>query len=295
MPFTYYVLEKIMKKVCVVNFWDGAFDGDFFEFFFRTAFDGIEYVLSPYDADVIISSVFGNVQTDPKKTIMYIGENIRPSYLGYDYSLSFDYDTYEGCNFRLPLWWSRLAWDGFVQKPRKPNAHNHGYEQLLDIESLTQPRKLDMSIKDKFCAMVAGNPEALRVNLFNSISQYKQIDGYGLMFGNSLRKSKFAVLPEYKFCLCPENSVYDGYVTEKLIDAYAGLTVPIYSGDLSVDRDFNHSAFLNYQFELSTYELRRKIIRLDENLELYKEMYEQPLLVEEPYLDDAIQFVRSIT
>ena len=251
-------------------------------------------MLSPHEADVVISSVFGHTQTDPKKTIMYIGENVRPSYLGYDYSLSFDHDTYGGRNFRLPLWWSRLAWDGFEQKPRKPNAHNHGYEQLIDIKSLTQPRKLDMSIKDKFCAMVAGNPEGLRVNLFNSVSQYKQVDGYGLMFGNSLRKSKFAVLPEYKFCLCPENSVYDGYVTEKLIDAYAGLTVPIYSGDLSVDRDFNHSAFLNYQFELSTYELRRKIISLDENLELYKEMYEQPLLVEEPYLDDAIEFIRSI-
>jgi hypothetical protein len=295
MPFTYYVLEKIMKKVCVVNFWDGAFDGDFFEFFFRTAFDGIEYVLSPYDADVIISSVFGHTQTDPKKTIMYIGENVRPNYLGYNYSLSFDHDTYGDRNFRLPLWWSRLAWDGFVQKPRKPNAHNHGYEQLLSIKSLTQPRKLDISIKDKFCAMVAGNPEALRVNLFNSISQYKQIDGYGLMFGNSLRKSKFAVLPEYKFCLCPENSVYDGYVTEKLIDAYAGLTVPIYSGDVSVDKDFNSHAFLNYQ-TLKEMDSFVSAIRLaDKVLDLYEEIYTQPLIKKEPYLDDAIQFVRSIT
>ena len=33
-----------MKKVCVVNFWDGAFDGDFFEFFFSAAFGGIDYV-----------------------------------------------------------------------------------------------------------------------------------------------------------------------------------------------------------------------------------------------------------
>jgi alpha(1,3/1,4) fucosyltransferase len=281
-------------KLCVVNFWDGAFDGDFFEFFFRTAFDGMEYVLSPHDADVVISSVFGHTQTDPKKTIMYIGENVRPSYLGYDYSLSFDYDTYGGRNFRLPLWWSRLAWDGFVQKPRKPNAHNHGYEQLIDIKSLTQPRKLDISIKDKFCAMVAGNPEALRVNLFNSISQYKQIDGYGLMFGNSLRKSKFAVLPEYKFCLCPENSVYDGYVTEKLIDAYAGLTVPIYSGDISVDDDFNEMAYLNYQNTKDMEGFVRKIMRTDQALEIYKTHYEQPLLLKEPSLDDAIQFVRSI-
>ena len=284
-----------MKKVCVVNFWDGAFDGDFFEFFFTIALGGIEYVLSPHEADVVISSVFGHTQTDPKKTIMYIGENVRPNYLGYNHSLSFDYDNYDGRNFRLPLWWSRLAWDGFEQKPRKPNAHNHGYEQLLDIKSLMQPRKLDMSIKDKFCAMIAGNPEGLRVNLFNSISQYKQVDGYGLMFGNSLRKSKFTVLPEYKFCLCPENSVYDGYVTEKLIDAYAGLTVPLYSGDVSVNEDFNSKAFINYQDFKRTEIFVHDITWFDRELGLYKDMYEQPLLLKEPSLDDAVQFVRSIT
>ena len=283
-----------MKKVCVIIFWDGAFDGDFFEFFFCAAFNGIEYVLSPHEADVVISSVFGRTQTDPKKTIMYIGENLRPNYLGYNYSLSFDYDDYGGRNFRLPLWWSRLAWDGFVQKPRKPNAHNHGYEQLLDIKNLMQPRKLDIS-KDKFCAMIAGNPEGLRVNLFNSISKYKSIDGYGLMFGNSLRKSKFAVLPEYKFCLCPENSVYDGYVTEKLIDAYAGLTVPLYSGDLSVGKDFNIKAFLNYQDFMDLEIFIGYIERWNEQLELYKDMYEQPLLTKEPKLDYAIAFLRSIT
>ena len=284
-----------MKKVCVVNFWDGAFDGDFFEFFFRTAFDGIDYVLNPYEADVIISSVFGHTQTDPKKTIMYIGENVRPNYLGYNHSLSFDYDNYGGRNFRLPLWWSRLAWDGFVQKPRKPNAHNHGYEQLLDIKSLMQPRTLDMSIKDKFCAMIAGNPEGLRVNLFNTLSQYEQVDGYGLMFGNSLRKSKFAILPEYKFCLCPENSIYDGYVTEKLIDAYAGLTVPLYSGDISVKEDFNTKAFINYQDFKRIEIFLHDISWFNREFGLYKEMYEQPLLFKEPSLNDAIQFVRSIT
>ena len=284
-----------MKKVCVTNFWDGAFDGDFFDFFFRTAFDGIDYVLNPHEANVVISSVFGRTQTDPKKTIMYIGENVRPNFMHYDHSLSFDHDDYGGRNFRLPLWWSRLAWDGFVQKPRKPNAHNHGYEQLLDIKSLMQPRKLDMSIKDKFCAMIAGNPEGLRVNLFNSVSQYKPIDGYGLMFGNSLRKSKFAVLPEYKFCLCPENSVYDGYVTEKLIDAYAGLTVPLYSGDMSVKEDFNTKAFINYQNFKRTEIFLHDISWFDTDFGLYKDMYEQPLLLKEPSLDDAIQFVRIIT
>jgi hypothetical protein len=284
-----------MKKICVVKFWDGAFDGDFFDFFFRTCFEDITYTNDYHSADLIITSVFGSIQTAPEKTLAFIGENVRPNFLGYSHSLSFDHDTYEGRNFRLPLWWSRLAWDGFTQKPRKQNSHNHGYEDLISIDSLTNGRTLDLSQKTKFCAMIAGNPEGLRVNLFNSVSQYKPVDGYGLMFGNSLRQSKFNILPEYKFCLCPENSVYDGYVTEKLIDAYAGGTVPLYSGDVSVNEDFNSKAFMNYQDFKRMYIFLHDIGWFDTDFGLYKAMYEQPLLLKKPSLDDAIQFVRSIT
>ena len=281
-------------KLCVVNFWDGAFDGDFFDYFFRSCFSDLIYTDNPHEADLVVTSVFGNVYTDPNKTLAYIGENIRPSYIAYTHSLSFDYDTYGGRNFRLPLWYARLAWDGFEQKPRQNNVQNHGYEQLIDIKSLMRPRKLDMTGKDKFCALIANNPEGLRINLYHSISQYKQVDGYGNMFNRPLRKSKFDLLPEYKFCLCPENSVYDGYVTEKLIDAYAGGTVPIYSGDVSVDDDFNTWAFFNYQEKLDMDLTVKYIHQLDIDNERYKQIYEQPLLTEEPKLDDAIAFVRSI-
>ena len=283
-----------MKKLCVVNFWEGAFDGDFFDFFFRACFDDVIYVNDPYSADLIITSVFGNVQTPPEKTLAYIGENVRPSFLGYSRSLSFDWDTYGGRNHRLPLWYARLAWDGFEQKPRHNNMHNHGYEQLIPIKSLTSHRSLDLKSKDKFCALIANNPEGLRVNLYNSLSKYKQVHGYGNMFGNPLRKSKFAILPEYKFCLCPENSIYDGYITEKLIDAYAGLTVPIYSGDMSVLRAFNIKAFFNYQEQLNMDGFVESIKDYDTDDIWYEHIYTQPLLKEAPILDDAIAFVRSI-
>jgi len=283
-----------MKKICVVNFWEGAFDGDFFDYFFRSCFDGMVYTNNQHDADLVVTSVFGHTQTDPNKTLAYIGENMRPSFINYNHSLSFDWDTYGGRNFRLPLWYSRLAWDGFEQKPRQDNMHNHGYEQLIPIKQLTQPRKLDIKAKDKFCALIANNPEGLRINLYNSISKYKQVDGYGNMFRNPLRKSKFAILPEYKFCLCPENSIYDGYVTEKLIDAYAGLTVPIYSGTLSVDCDFNEQAYLNYMDTKDMDYFVSHIADMDDDIAWYREVYNQPLLLKEPKLDDAIAFVRSI-
>jgi hypothetical protein len=281
-------------KLCIVNFWEGAFDGDFFDFFFRSCFPDLIYTDNQYDADLVVTSVFGHVQTDSRKTLAYIGENIRPSFFGYDYSLSFDRDSYGGRNHRLPLWYARLAWDGFEQKRRHDNHHNHGYEQLIPIKRLLNPRHLDIGAKDKFCILVANNPEGLRINLYNSLSEYKQVDGYGNMFGRPLRKSKFAILPEYKFCLCPENSIYDGYVTEKLIDAYAGLTVPIYSGDVSVIDDFNWEALLNYQDARDMDYFVWNVKVLDEELESYQHIYEQPLLLEEPKLDDAIAFVRSI-
>jgi alpha(1,3/1,4) fucosyltransferase len=283
-----------MKKLCVVNFWEGAFDGDFLEYFFNACCNGVTYTDNPHEADLVVTSVFGNVHTDPKKTIAFIGENIRPSYVGYDHSLSFDFDSYGGRNHRLPLWYARLAWPGFVQRPRKQNAHNHGYEPLIEIAPLTQPRKLDWQEKKEFCAMIAGNPEGLRVNLYNSISRYKPVDGYGNMFNRALRQSKFDVLKNYKFCLCPENSVYDGYVTEKLLDAYAGGTIPIYSGTMSVDCDFHEGAYLNYMDTKDMDWFITAIQAIDESKEIYEDMYNRPLLWEPPSLDNAIAFVRNI-
>lgn len=283
-----------MKKICVVNFWDGAFDGDFFDYFFNLCFDNLVYTNDPYEADLVVTSVFGNVQTDPAKTLCFIGENVRPNFVGYSHSLSFDWDSYGGRNVRLPLWYARLAWDGFVQQPRKQNAHNHGYEPLIPIEPLTKPRKLDWESKKEFCAMIAGNPEGLRVNLYNSISKYKPVHGYGNMFGRALRQSKFDVLQNYRFCLCPENSVYDGYVTEKLLDAYAGGTIPIYSGTMSVDCDFHEGAYLNYMNTKDMDWFVTTIQAIDESKEIYEDMYNRPLLWEAPSLDNAIAFVRSI-
>jgi hypothetical protein len=86
--------------------------------------------------------------------------------------------------------------------------------------------------------------------------------------------------------------VYDGYVTEKLVDAYAGLTVPLYSG--AVSDGFNGDAFLNYQDYKNMDKFVKEIEAIDYLEASYKRMYEQPLLTKEPKLDDAIQFVRSI-
>lgn len=58
--------------------------------------------------------------------------------------------------------------------------------------------------------------------------------------------SKFEVLSQYEFCLCFENMVMDGYMTEKLFDClYAGC-IPIYFGAPDVGSYVDPGAYIDY-------------------------------------------------
>lgn len=76
------------------------------------------------------------------------------------------------------------------------------------------------------------------------------------------------LLPEYKFALVMENEAYDGYVTEKLANAFMGLTVPVYFGSRDVFKVFNKESFVFYDPEAPQAALD-EIARLDADPEAY--------------------------
>ena len=81
----------------------------------------------------------------------------------------------------------------------------------------------------------------------------------------------------YKFSIAFENSSYPGYTTEKLPDAVAARTLPIYWGNPLVAREFNPGRFLNYSDYGSDEALVEKIIELDRDDAKYLEYLRQPL------------------
>jgi hypothetical protein len=83
----------------------------FFIHLLKQSFENVE-VVNPEDADVMFFSVFGMENTLYKncKKIFFTGENQRPNFKKCDYSLTFDFDDYEGKNFRLPLWYLYIDW-----------------------------------------------------------------------------------------------------------------------------------------------------------------------------------------
>ena len=292
-------MKSNILRICKINFWPTAFNGDFFEFLLKQATDGkYEFVEDGNNADVVISSVFGNVQYPKEKTIFIIGENLRPNFLRCKFALSHDLDSYYGKNCYLPIWYTKIAWPGFKYKPNdklKDHPHEQDGYGYIKLESLMTKRNLNLTKnKKKFCAMINKNPEILRLNLFAFISSsYKKVDGFGPIFGNVTKQPKLKILKDYKFCLCPENSFYPGYITEKLIEAWFAGTIPIWSGSILSKGFINQNSFINYQNFNEMGKFIQKIIRLDQNFEEYIDMYQQPLLLKKPEIKPIINFFRN--
>ena len=280
-------------KIYFSNFWSGIGDSDFFSFVLeRTLTHGFTTVFDAASSDLCFSSVFGGEKTDANRTICFIGENRRPDLRAARFSLSFETDSWNGRNFYLPLWMLYVRWPGMDFLPR-PVVHHHGTDAPVPVSELVARRNIDGNRrKQKFCAMICSNPETLRLNLFNELSRYKPVDGYGPAFGGAVLLPKSEILKDYKFCLCPENSYYPGYVTEKLIQSWAAGTVPIYFGALPSIGMFNRQAFVHYSEPFDINKTLATIIALDSLDALYDTTYAEPLLISEPRIDPLLDYLR---
>jgi len=279
-------------KLSFLDFWQYpvAFqpDNNFFYYLLQECFDNVELV-DPEDAELIIFSCFGNDHTrfNHCKKIFYTGENIRPSSKKSNYSLSFDYDNYEGKNIRMPLWMIYIDWfkKGTYRNP----------EYLIPESYLYNNNEFSSKSKNKFCSTVFSALYEMRTKSVEKLSQYKPVDVYGkyglpLQYGE---KNKLNIISEYKFSLCFENSIYPGYFTEKLLHAKIAGTIPLYYCDSTFVSDFNPKCCLNVH-EIGLESLYEKVIEIDNDQNLYNEILNQPLFSEKISLDPFIKKLQKL-
>jgi len=72
--------------------------------------------------------------------------------------------------------------------------------------------------------------------------------------------------------MATENSIAEGYVTEKIYDSFMSRTIPIYLGTNDVINDFNNDAFINVNDYKTFDDLIARIKEIDENDDLYMQM-----------------------
>ena len=134
----------------------------------------------------------------------------------------------------------------------------------------------DNSVRRKFCAFIVSNPANTdRIKFFKKLAKYKKVDSLGKVL-NTVKLAETnddhvvsnvnendALLRQYKFAICFENSYAPGYVTEKIVNAIAGGAIPIYRGAPDVGLYFNTKRMINYD-DFGSYEaMINEVVRLD--------------------------------
>jgi hypothetical protein len=224
-------MNKPRLKLWFSDFWGGfQYWNNYFYYLISQKYT---IDLAPINPDILIYSCFGDAHKGyGKKThkIFYTGENKEPNYNECDASLSFCYDCDN--NVRLPLWVLYIDWfnKGY------PNGQNPSY--LIPIDCLLTQRQQKRN--NRIC-LIANNPAYPRTQYLirPNVDVYCQL---GMPLGGD-EKTKLDKLSEYGYSLAFENSIGEGYVTEKLLHALAAGTLPLYYGSKDADSDFNVNAF----------------------------------------------------
>lgn len=212
--------------------------------------------------------------------IFWTGENICPDFNMCDYAVGYDTLDFGDRYCRFPGYY-KVNWDG------KGNTKSH-----VDLAAHKHEHCDSALLKRAFCSFVYshGNGAPIRDNLFEQLSQYKKVDSGGRYKNNILNEpngvaDKLAFEGNHKFSIACENSSHRGYVTEKIIDAFAAHTVPIYWGADDVEMYFNKNGFINCNGK-SIDDIVSEVKRVDNDDELYMRMLSEPAFASDIYLQE---------
>ncbi|MCL2792948.1 MAG: glycosyltransferase [Spirochaetaceae bacterium] len=294
-----YFLSIFTKKIriCFTNFGDIPYD--FFTVPIKKTFEvhNLSYrIVNYYKPHINFFSVFGSKKKLKSSKalckIFFTGENVnRIDYIQYkgncidsvDLSMGFDYVD-SGNYLRFPLWLL------YYFKP---------FNTIDDVSNILALFK-NTYRKTKFCSLVASHDNSgIRAKMFSDLSAIAHIDCAGVLLHNDTSlhniydNNKSLYLQQYKFNICPENSISPGYVTEKLFQSLYSGCIPIYNG-WSKDPEpdiVNPNIILWYDEsdEQNNKYAMNEVRKLHENDKLYRSFVEQPF-----FCDTAVDKIYTI-
>jgi GR25 family glycosyltransferase involved in LPS biosynthesis len=223
-------------------------------------FYGPFYEDTPLFPDMVPRVFFSGENTD----------NTREESLYPDLYLTFSTKE-DNRHIRFPLWILFIDWfSENANIPHDINLHSDtNYRQqcnpntlplYLTTEPHSAPGFCKLAERPHFCSFIVSNPTCeIRNQLFHLLdTQYKHVHSGGAYcnnIGGTVQSqyagggagdiAKYIFMRDHKFALCFENSIGDGYVTEKLLHAKMAGCIPLYYGDESCLVDFCRDGFVN--------------------------------------------------
>jgi hypothetical protein len=208
----------------------------------------------------------------PYVRVFFTGENVEPDMGACEFAISYSVLADHPNHLRLPLWvYENRQW-------------GYGPDRLIKREN-TDWEKVARE-KAAFCNFVYRHPVAFRDAIFRSLSEYKSIDSAGPHLNNMNNwrvptapnrvAGKIEFFRRYKFTLAIENSIWPGYLTEKLVDSILGGSIPIYVGDPLAKLTFDPASYIDFSCFRTIKEMIEFVREVDNSDDLYIKMLAAP-------------------
>lgn len=261
-------------KIKFVGKWDGITPDDNVICYWLKK-NGYEIQVTD-DADYVICDVFGKPPYEycqyPQVRIFESGENVTPDFNLVDYAVC-----------RYPIQFG----DRNFYVPGCTNPGNYWHE--LARKDRNYP---DEFLKEKiyFANLITSHDSEhnYRSTFFHKLNDYKRVESPGSFMNNMpdgmmvnwLDDSKANFQRQSKFTICFESTAHEGFITEKITDAFFSDTIPVYFGSSNITEFFNKDAFINVSDYESLDAVVEKIKELDQDDEKYMQVLRQPILVD---------------
>jgi hypothetical protein len=277
---------KPQIRVNFAYFWPG-FAPDHFRAFFPYLYEKYDLVVSP-DPEVVFYSVFSpqfRPYADAREIhpvarapagkylrVFITGENFEPDMAQCEFAMTFSSLVDHPNHLRLPLWvYEGRGW-GY-----HPNKLVKGAD--VDWEKVADS-------KTEFCNFVYLHEVPYREAIFRLFSAYNCVDaagrcqnnmnGWTVPYAPNRVAGKVEFFRRYKFTLAIENTIWPGYMTEKLVDPMFADSVPIYIGDPQASRSFDAASYVDFTRFASMKEMLEFVREADNDRNLYLKLLSAP-------------------
>ena len=228
-----------MITLAYINFWKDPTNDNYFTKFINENIDSVKIVNYDETPDILISSVFGDIniikKINAKCKLFYYGENLNRYHLynndqvlydTFDLIVGFKYTNLEKKQIRFPLW---LMYYKFYNYKTENNLINY-------IENKYNENKKKEHKKISTTLICRHDREGQRTKIYNEIVRNNYCHIYCPGIFNHNTNDKLGIKVEDKinyisnsiYNICPENSTFEGYFTEKIFQAFEGGTIPLY-------------------------------------------------------------------
>lgn len=245
-------------RVAAINFWPGfSLRDSLFDLALRESF--VVELVEPERADLVFESYFPDGVPDHEPLLQTIRRRVserwrpRPAvtlpgkrifFSGEPHNLPVgSHDAVIGSEFidspayyRLPLWLLYCNFFGNASVNRQ--VRDTGFDLAAVM------RTQDALSRPRFACSVLGNPQHLRFLAAERLRRHGEVD----LFGRAVSRpvdDKLALMRDYRFNICFENTIVPGYFTEKVLQAKVAGCIPLWYGDPSYRKDFNEHALVN--------------------------------------------------